>query len=87
MPGLRSQDLATFSSAVGGSSGADQGSEDAAGPKETIRFASLLQPLDEDRKALLPNCTHCRGCNAELKDMSEGQVRFLNIRFQVRIKI
>lgn len=45
------------------------------------RFASLLQPLDEERKAGLPNCTICRGCNVELLDMSETAVRFQNVRF------
>ena len=46
------------------------------------RFASLLQPLDEERKAGLPNCTVCRGCNVELRDMSETPVRFQNVLFQ-----
>jgi hypothetical protein len=47
------------------------------------RFASLLQPLDADAKALLPNCSACRGCNIELSDMSGEEVTFENgIRFK-----
>ncbi|GAX84742.1 hypothetical protein CEUSTIGMA_g12164.t1 [Chlamydomonas eustigma] len=46
------------------------------------RLAPYLQPLDIDQKAMLPNCTVCRGCNAELEYMSTQTIRFKNINFQ-----
>lgn len=46
------------------------------------RFASLLQPMDVEKKLLLPNCTVCRGCNADLEDISAGFVRFQHVQFQ-----
>jgi hypothetical protein len=46
------------------------------------RFAALLQPMDVEKKSRLPNCTVCRGCNADLVDISAGFVKFQNVRFQ-----
>ena len=46
------------------------------------RFSDLLEPLDEQAKALKPNCDECRGCNFELRDISSSEIQFQNIHFQ-----
>lgn len=40
----------------------------ARGEKEVFE---LLGPQDAEWKASLPNCTVCRGCNAELEDITK----------------
>jgi hypothetical protein len=46
------------------------------------RFSDLLEPLDEQAKALKPNCDECRGCNFELRDIRSSEIQFQNIHFQ-----
>lgn len=56
---------------------------DGLKPRRTKRgrFSDLLEPLDEAIKALKPNCSVCRGCNYELRDISSAEVQFQNIHF------
>jgi len=42
------------------------------------RFGPLLQPPNVTAKAALPNCTECRGCNVELRDIGSMPVDFVN---------
>lgn len=46
------------------------------------RYGVLLEPSDVQQKALLPNCSVCRGCNMEVSDISATHVRFQNMHFQ-----
>ena len=47
------------------------------------QYAAMLQPDvgDAEAKALLPNCTRCRGCTTKLIRIRESSIKFMGVQY------